>query len=601
MGDDDSKYLSATLRLVVQLAAVALVVAVPWFLSQRLIANALVAQDWVTHTVETKNLVNEIHSSVGDFDRAVLRLALFPEEAPFRDQLAEERLRLSVQLDELSRLVVDNEDQRARVAQAHALSQARMAEAARVQELLDAGELDDARILLASPAVTNQLADVTRAIVVAEDALLAERREMSSHQRLRAAQATTAIAIVQLILLSLIVGVSERLHRRRRALEAQTRDAQQRSDLILNAVRKPIALLDRDLRVLLCNPAFGALYANDGNNPVGRPLQDVGEGVWADAVLLQKLRDVCFLGRELWDHEVEQVRGASGYRVMLVNARRMPGTTAANATLILTANDVTAARGAEHDIRELNEQLSTRVREISEANHELEGFSYSVSHDLRAPLRHIAAFTGKLERELDLGDNANAAHYLRVVIESSRRMGLLIDELLVHTKLGRSQIRSMPVAMGPLVDEVRAILAPEVGARSVEWRIDPLPTVSGDASMLRLVWQNLIGNAVKYTVQRDPAVITISASLDQTAGEAVFKVEDNGAGFDMAYVDKLFGVFQRLHTSDEFPGTGIGLANVRRIVGRHGGRVWAEGETGVGARFFFSLPLPAPTTGVMTK
>lgn len=590
MTANDTRYASATIRLLVQLAAVALVVAVPWLLNQRLIADTLVAQEWVTHTVETKNLVNEIQSSLRDADRALLWLALHPDDAQIRNQYALTRAALGGQLAELERAVTDNIDQRARAAQAHVLAQARMMESDRVLARLDAGDNEGARELLSSPAVMSQLRDVTNEIVVEEDRLLDDRRVTARQQRTRFAWVTTAIASVQLVLLGLIVGLSERQHRRRRELEVQTREARQRSDLILNAVRKPIALLDRELRILLSNPAFESLYASGHADLVGRSLGEVGNGAWSDAGLQQKLRDVCFLGRELWDHEVEQMTGASGQRVLLVNARRMPGSDAETATLILTANDITATRSAEKQIRELNDQLNSRVQEISEANRELEAFSYSVSHDLRAPLRHIAAFSDRLDRELNLPADGKAAHYLRVVGESSQRMGVLIDELLVHSKLGRSQFRSAPVDMGPLVGEVRAMLAPETASRMIDWQVGPLPTVLGDASMLHLIWQNLIGNAIKYTARRERAVIQIDARHDAVRQETVFRVGDNGAGFDMAYVDKLFGVFQRLHTADEFPGTGIGLANVRRIVGRHGGRVWAEAEPGQGAQFFFSLP-----------
>jgi signal transduction histidine kinase len=592
MAADDTNDAKGTVRLVVQLAAVAFVVALPWVLNQRLIADALTSQDWVAHTIETKGLINQIKSSARDTDRILLRLALNPGETTVRRELAQTRADVDTQLARLATLVADNVDQRARAAQLQALSDTRVIESNRVLERLDGGDVDGARAMLANPVVMVQLQEIGEEIVAEEDRLLQERREIAVERRNGFTWATTGIAALQLILLAAMVGVSERQHRRRRDLETQTREARQRSDLILNAVRKPIALLDRELRILLSNPAFESLYAGAGGQMdlVGRTLGEVGDGAWSDAALQQKLRDVCYLGRELWDHEVEQNSPSSGRRILMVNARRTPGSDATNATLILTANDITATRTAERQIRELNDQLGSRVQEISEANRELESFSYSVSHDLRAPLRHIAAFADKLDREVQLPGDSKAAHYLRVIGDSSRRMGVLIDELLIHSKLGRSQFRAAPVAMDTLVEEVRAMLLPEIGARSVKWEIQSLPTVYGDSSMLRLIWQNLIGNAVKYTARREHAIIKIEARHDPVAKETVFHVGDNGAGFDMAYVDKLFGVFQRLHSADDFPGTGIGLANVRRIVGRHGGRVWAESEPGRGAQFFFSLP-----------
>jgi light-regulated signal transduction histidine kinase (bacteriophytochrome) len=168
-------------------------------------------------------------------------------------------------------------------------------------------------------------------------------------------------------------------------------------------------------------------------------------------------------------------------------------------------------------------------------------------------------------------------------------MAQLIDDLLVFSRLGRGALRLQPVDMQSLVEEARALVETEARGRQIEWRIAPLPIVIGDENMLRTVWQNLLGNAVKYTGNRERAQIEVT--LDRTpAGDYEFAVRDNGAGFDMQYAGKLFGVFQRLHRASEFPGNGIGLANVRRIIARHGGRTWAEGEPDNGATFHFSLP-----------
>ena len=211
-----------------------------------------------------------------------------------------------------------------------------------------------------------------------------------------------------------------------------------------------------------------------------------------------------------------------------------------------------------------------------------------MSHDLRAPLRHITAFAQKLEAHLGAEADQTSRHYLGVIREASKRMAQLIEDLLVFSRLGRGALRLQAVDMQSLVEEVRGLAESEVPERHIVWQIEPLPVVVGDENMLRTVWQNLIGNAVKYTGQRDMAQIDISVQHDN-AGDYEFTVSDNGAGFDMRYVDKLFGVFQRLHKVSEFPGNGIGLANVQRIVMRHGGRVWAEGEPGNGARFHFTL------------
>ncbi len=233
---------------------------------------------------------------------------------------------------------------------------------------------------------------------------------------------------------------------------------------------------------------------------------------------------------------------------------------------------------------------------LREANAEMEAFSYSVSHDLRAPLRHVQGYVDMLARETQGQLSEKAQRYLRTISEASREMGVLIDDLLSFSRMARVGMEPSVVDLGPLVEDVRASLAGEARERHIEWRIARLPRVLGDPSMIRQVLVNLLQNAVKYTRPRDPATIEIRQA-GEDAGQAVVVVSDNGVGFDPQYTPKLFGVFQRLHRADEFEGTGIGLASVRRIIGRHGGRTWAQGVLGEGASFFFTLPLarePSP-------
>ena len=244
------------------------------------------------------------------------------------------------------------------------------------------------------------------------------------------------------------------------------------------------------------------------------------------------------------------------------------------------------------EIQKLNATLEERVRErtgqLEIANKELEAFSYSVSHDLRAPLRHVDGFVDLLRKQSAEKLDERGRRYLDIIAASARQMGTLIDDLLVFSRMSRGDLRRAKVASESLVHEVRDALQGEIHGRIV-WKVDSLPQVEADTAMFRQVWANLIGNAIKYSRTRDPAEIEIGCT-DSGNGEFVFFVRDNGVGFDMQYVDKLFGVFQRLHRADEFEGTGIGLANVRRIVSRHGGRTWAEGRVDGGATFFFSLP-----------
>ncbi len=236
------------------------------------------------------------------------------------------------------------------------------------------------------------------------------------------------------------------------------------------------------------------------------------------------------------------------------------------------------------------EQLAELNAELERSNRELEAFSYSVSHDLRAPLRHVVGYAEMLREDAADSLSEHARRYVATIIESSEYAGILVDKLLAFSRLGRGELQKTRVDMNSLVREVRREVEAAAAGRQIVWRVGDLPVVDADVMMLRSAVRNLLDNAVKYTRGREEAVIE-AGSRDE-GGELVFFVRDNGVGFDMRYAGKLFGVFQRLHRMEDYEGTGIGLANVRRIVERHGGRAWAEGEEGRGATFYFSLPRP---------
>ena len=246
-----------------------------------------------------------------------------------------------------------------------------------------------------------------------------------------------------------------------------------------------------------------------------------------------------------------------------------------------------------HDItnrRRVAAELRRRGELLQAANKELEAFSYSVSHDLRAPLRHIDGYAALLSKSAGEALNEKAKRYLETISSSAKQMGQLIDDLLVFSRMGRQEMLHSTVNLNQLVKTVIHDLRLDLQGKTISWTIGSLPDVPGDPAMLRQVFMNLLTNAVKFTATRPNPCIEIGTTRD-TPGEVTLFVRDNGVGFDMQYVNKLFGVFQRLHRNDEFEGTGIGLANVRRIVHRHGGRTWAEGVLDQGATFYLSLPL----------
>jgi light-regulated signal transduction histidine kinase (bacteriophytochrome) len=288
-------------------------------------------------------------------------------------------------------------------------------------------------------------------------------------------------------------------------------------------------------------------------------------------------------GRELLDRHERLIATEEMLRKQIQELER---------TQSLLAQEIKERQHAQAEIAELNAQLEQRVTkrtaQLESANRELESFSYSVSHDLRAPLRHIDGFLNLLKANIAAHLDDESRHYMDVVMSAAKRMGQLIDDMLAFSRMGRTEIAAESVDLADLLHDAIHDFDSETRDRAIDWHIGELPVVTGDRAMLRLVWVNLISNTLKFTQKREKAVIEIGARPEAT--ETIIFVRDNGAGFDMQYAKGLFGVFQRLHGVDEFEGTGIGLANVRRIVTRHGGRTWAEGKVDGGATFYFSLP-----------
>lgn len=255
--------------------------------------------------------------------------------------------------------------------------------------------------------------------------------------------------------------------------------------------------------------------------------------------------------------------------------------------MLSVIRDATARKQSETNVRELNRSLEAHVEELQAANQELEAFSYSVSHDLRAPLRQIDGFSRILRERMGPQSDPNSSHYLQRIQDAATHMALLLEGLLNLGRIGRQGLSIRSTDLHPLAAEVIEELKLEHPNRQIEWILEPLSFVQCDRILVKAVFSNLLSNAVKFTRLRECAIIRVSQRVEQ--GETIISVADNGVGFNMKYLDKLFGIFQRLHRPEDFPGTGIGLATVQRIIQKHGGRIWAEAELNSFARFHFAL------------
>ncbi|MBH1592311.1 PAS domain-containing protein [Stenotrophomonas maltophilia] len=580
-------------RLPALALAAAAIIVVPWLTQRKLQRENEEAMAWVTHTQAVGVALQQLQADVRDVESAALTLSKGVDAPGLRERMAKAN-EIPGRLAELGRMTRDNPEQLIRIGRIESMLEGRLAVA---RALAKAEPNSDQRALVQDLSTRYPIRSVVEELQNSEQALLAERAEQAARQRRQTEFVSWSSLVVQLALLGLVLWLLQRQIGRRLQAERQSLRSAARAATVLQTVREPIVLLDRELRVQLHNPAFAELYGLQDERADGLLLDDVGDGAWRDAVVRQRLVDVLLRGRELWDFEHEQRTSEGVVRYMLLNARRMPLPDTDDEVVLLTVSDVTVQRAVQSRVEELNRQLEGKVAQVSEVNRELEAFSYSVSHDLRAPLRHVAGFSDKLSRHLGESADEKSLHYLGVISSSARRMATLIDDLLVYSRLGRAAMRQQAVDMQSLVSDTRAMLDSNLQAEAessgqvhhVEWNIAPLPIVVADENMMRQVWLNLLGNAVKYSSNREPAKIRVDYQPQPDGGHQ-FTVSDNGAGFDMAYAGKLFGVFQRLHKASDYPGTGIGLASVRRVLTRHGGRVWAEAEPDAGATFHFYLP-----------
>jgi PAS domain S-box-containing protein len=378
--------------------------------------------------------------------------------------------------------------------------------------------------------------------------------------------------------------VERDLRQARDHLEIEVAERTRQASL-LNLTHDTIFVRNMDNVITYWNRGAEELYGWTQEQAIGQDAAELLHAVFPRPIdrIQQELLQT---GR--WEGALKKAK-ADGTPVIVASRWSLQRNEQGKPTAILeTNNDITERERRAEEIRSLNNELGKRTAQLEASNKELEAFAYSVSHDLRAPLRHMAGFSELLQKNIGTQLDDKNQRYISTILEASRRMGTLIDDLLAFSRIGRAEAHKSMVSLGQLVEEALAEVRRDTGDREIIWKIGELPAAYGDRSMLRLALVNLISNAVKFTRTRSPAKIEIG-SIHQDPDQVGLFIRDNGVGFDMKYTNKLFGVFQRLHAAEAFEGTGIGLATVLRIAHRHGGRAWAEGAVDKGATFYFSV------------
>lgn len=453
---------------------------------------------------------------------------------------------------------------------------------------------DQPGAIQAGEAMTARIYERVEAMTTLENALLDQRAQYARSAGDRVVWIIIAGSGISLALLLVAFWLLRGEVTRRGAAQRKANDAAHFMDSVIRNLPIMVFVKDaRDLRFVRFNRAGEVLLGLPEQALLGRNDYDLFSREEADA-FTAKDREVLARGA-LVDIPEESIHASNG-EVRLLHTRKVPVYDADGRALYLLgiSEDITERRRVELAMARLNDDLLQRGTQLEAANKELEGFAYSVSHDLRTPLRAIAGYAQMLDEDYGARLDDEGRRLLDVVRNSTVRMGALIDDLLAFSRLSRAALSVMPIDMVSLAQGAWA----EVASGGVDLPrpdMESLPDAYGDSRLLKQVWINLLSNAAKFSNSSKQPLIEVGG--EQRGKETVYWVRDNGVGFDMQYYNKLFGVFQRLHSAEQFPGTGVGLAIVQRVIARHGGRVWAESRPGSGATFFFALPDKEKTDG----
>ncbi len=546
---------------------------------------------WVGRTHEVMQALERVQSLMVDAETGERGYIITGSE-PFLEPYGDSIRTLDAAVTQLADLVSDDPVQASGVDALRRYVADRLTYLERGIALASKGDLKGARLVVASgqgKKAMDRIRAQVRSMLEVQQTLLDRRTRAAQRGGEITRRVLIGGAAVSLVLLVFAFVTLQREVARRTRSEVAMREANAFFDTLFESIPHMLFVKAADsLRYVRMNRAAETLFGRPRSQLLGKDDYELFSTEQAERFRSQDRTALAAEG--VLDVENEDIPSAAeGIRTLHTKKLAIPDGFGMPLYLLAIAEDITERQTAQREIRRLNDSLERRARELEAVNGELEAFSYSVSHDLRAPLRAINGFALMLAEDHAERLDDEGRRLLGVVRENAQRMGHLIDDLLALSRISRSASETTVVDMNAMVAGVVRELGPGDGPTPAEYRVDPLPPVRGEPALLRQVWMNLVGNALKYSGKRERPVVEIGS--DVRDGKLVYWIKDNGAGFDMRYADKLFGVFQRLHRTDEFPGTGVGLAIVRRIVERHGGRVWAEGKADEGAVFHFALPI----------